>query len=60
MVGGGEVRKMLYGGDRVRCAVCADGSFSPEKNVSWSRSGGRRNLTVCVEPSWVEPKTVLG
>lgn len=28
VVGRGEVRKMLYGGDRVRCTVCADGSFS--------------------------------
>lgn len=28
VVGGGEVRKMLDGGDRVRCTVCADWSFS--------------------------------
>lgn len=28
VVGGRKVRKMLDGGDRVRCAVCVDGSFS--------------------------------
>lgn len=41
---------MLVGGGRVRCAVCADESFSFKKKISWSCSGGEVNLTVCVEP----------
>lgn len=41
--GGGERegrRTMSDGRDRVRCAVCADGSFSPT-NICESCSGGR-------------------
>lgn len=41
--GGGErkgSRTFSDGRDRVRCAVCADGSFSPT-NISESCSGGR-------------------
>lgn len=40
---------MFDGGGRVRCAVCADGSFS-FIHISWSCSGCRCNLTVGVEP----------
>lgn len=43
-------KTMLVGGGRVRCAVCADESFSFKKKISWSCSGGGVNLTVCVEP----------
>lgn len=46
---------MLDGRGRVRCAVCADESFS-YKNISGSRSGGRCNLDVCVVPQWVDPE----
>lgn len=47
-------RNMLGGGGRIRCAVCADESFSFEKKTNKTFLGAALEadlkLTVCVEP----------